>query len=262
MPVEGRQSEPAVSVAGGGPGRNGSGVDGMDCQTLRDGGHRFNASGPDGLIDNWADGPTPRLSEEQLAKFVRIVRRTALRWRRLDLKRVIAERFGVDFHLCCVAKILHKLGFSYMSPRPRHPSQDERIVEEFKKIHRARCRLISMGCRRRRRSRYGSRMRPGSARRTGRFDSGASADRDLASLPTSAMNRAGFSGGSNFRVEWSHDEQDNEQIQSRGSCPSGADGPGSRGGNTRPDGRRRRRLPERSAAGPREIQRGAVGIGP
>jgi hypothetical protein len=28
-----------------------------------------------------------------------------------------------------------------------------------------------------------------------------------------AVNRPGFSGGSNFQVEWSHDEQDDEQIQ-------------------------------------------------
>jgi transposase len=113
----------------------------MDRQTLRDGGHRFNASGPDGLIDNWTDGPKPRLSEEQLTKFARIVeagpdreKDGVVRWRRIDLKRVIAERFGVDFHPRYVGKLLHKLGFSHMSPRPRHPSQDERIVEAFKKF--------------------------------------------------------------------------------------------------------------------------------
>ena len=120
-------------------------VGGMDRQTLRDWVHRFNASGPDGLIDNWTDGPKPRLSEEQLAEFARIVetgpdreRDGVVRWRRIDLKRVIAERFGGDFHPRYVGKLLHKLGFSHMSARPRHPAQDERIVEAFKKISRAR----------------------------------------------------------------------------------------------------------------------------
>ena len=61
-----------------------------------------------------------------------------VRWRRIDLKRVIAERFGVDFHPRYVGKLLHKLGFSHMSARPRHPAQDERIVEAFKKTSRAR----------------------------------------------------------------------------------------------------------------------------
>jgi Winged helix-turn helix len=57
-----------------------------------------------------------------------------VRWRRLDLKRVIAERFGVDFHPRYVGKLLKKLGFSHISARPRHPMQDERIVEGFKNV--------------------------------------------------------------------------------------------------------------------------------
>src|SRR6201990_497015 len=120
-------------------------IGGMDRQTLRDWVHRFNASGPDGLVDSWTEGPKPRLSEEQLAALARIVevgpdreRDGVVRWRRLDLKRVIAERFGVDFHPRYVGKLLKKLGFSHISARPRHPAQDERIVEAFKKISRAR----------------------------------------------------------------------------------------------------------------------------
>ena len=57
-----------------------------------------------------------------------------MRWRRIDLKRVIAERFGVAFHERYVGKLLKKLGFSHISARPRHPAQDERIVEGFKKL--------------------------------------------------------------------------------------------------------------------------------
>ena len=56
-----------------------------------------------------------------------------VRWRRADLKRVIAERFGVDYHERYVGTLLKKLGFSHISARPRHPAQDERIVEAFKK---------------------------------------------------------------------------------------------------------------------------------
>jgi transposase len=114
-------------------------IGGMDRQTLRDWVHRFNALGPEGLIDNWTNGPKPRLSAEQLAEFAQIVdagpdreKDGVVRWRRIDLKRVIAERFGVDFHPRYVGKLLHKLGFSHMSARPRHPAQDERIVEAFK----------------------------------------------------------------------------------------------------------------------------------
>ncbi len=114
-------------------------IGGMDRQTLRDWVHRFNASGPTGLFDNWTDGPKPRLSEEQLAQLAQGVEAGpdreidgVVRWRRIDLKRVIAERFGVDFHPRYVGKLLKKLGFSHIRARPRHPAQDERIVEAFK----------------------------------------------------------------------------------------------------------------------------------
>ena len=112
-------------------------------QTLRDWVHRFNAAGPEGVIDNWTAGPKPRLSVEQQAQFAQIVeagpdreKDGVVRWRGIDLKRVIAERFGVDFHPRYVGKLLGKLGFSHISARPRHPAQDERIVEAFKKTSR------------------------------------------------------------------------------------------------------------------------------
>lgn len=117
----------------------------MDRQTLRDWVHRFNAAGPDGLLDKWTEGPKPRLSAEPSADLAAIVeagpdreKDGVVRWRRVDLKRVIAERFGVAFHERHVGKLLKKLGFSHMSARPRHPGQDERIVEAFKKTSPAR----------------------------------------------------------------------------------------------------------------------------
>src|SRR5271168_4469735 len=80
-------------------------IGGMDRQTLRDWVHRFNASGPGGLIDHWSNGPTPRLSQDQLSQLYKLVESGpdrnvdgVTRWRRVDLKRVIVERFGVDFH--------------------------------------------------------------------------------------------------------------------------------------------------------------------
>ena len=38
-----------------------------------------------------------------------------MRWRRVDLKRVIAEKFGVDFHERYVGTLLKKLGFSHVA---------------------------------------------------------------------------------------------------------------------------------------------------
>ena len=120
-------------------------VGGMDRQTLRDWVHRFNASGPEGLFDHWTEGPKPRLSAEQLAELAGVVEAGpdrevdgVVRWRRVDLQRVIKERFGVDFHERYVGTLLKKLGFSHISARPRHPAQDAGIVEAYKKTLRRR----------------------------------------------------------------------------------------------------------------------------
>jgi transposase len=116
-------------------------IGGMDRQTLRDWVHRFNAAGPEGLIDNWTEGPKPRLTPAQLAELSEIVesgpdpkRDGVVRWRRIDLKGIIAVRFGVDYRERYVGKLLKKLGFSHMSARPRHPAQDERMIEAFKNV--------------------------------------------------------------------------------------------------------------------------------
>lgn len=120
-------------------------IGGMDRQTLRDWVHRFNASGPEGLVDQWSSGPTSRLSPEQQAELATIVEKGpdravdgVVRWRRVDLQRVIKDRFGVDYDTRYVGKLLHRLGFAKLSVRPQHPAQDARIVEEFKKTGHAR----------------------------------------------------------------------------------------------------------------------------
>jgi transposase len=120
-------------------------IGGMDRQTLRDWVHRFNALGPDGLLDSWSKGPEPRLSHEQRAEIADLVETApdravhgVVRWRRIDLQRLILERFGVAYHERTVGKLLKALGFSHVSARPRHPAQDQRTIEAFKKTSRPR----------------------------------------------------------------------------------------------------------------------------
>jgi transposase len=120
-------------------------IGGMDRQTLRDWVHRFNAYGPDGLRDSWSKGPEPRLSAEQRAEVAELVEtgpdravHGVVRWRRIDLQRVILERFGVTYHERTIGKLLKTLGFSHISARPRHPAQDAGTIEAFKKTFPAR----------------------------------------------------------------------------------------------------------------------------
>jgi transposase len=120
-------------------------IGGMDRQTLRDWVHRFNELGPDGLLDRHGGGTLPRLSKAQMAELDAVVeagpdraKDGVVRWRRVDLKRVIKERFKVDFHERYVGKLLKRLGFSHISARPRHPGQNVEIIESFKKTSRTR----------------------------------------------------------------------------------------------------------------------------
>jgi len=120
-------------------------IGGMDRQTLRDWVHRFNAHGPAGLKDNRRRGNPRRLSAAQQAELAGIVETGpdpavdgVVRWRRVDLQRVIEERFGVAYHERTIGKLLRALGFSHISARPRHPKQDGKVIEAFKKTSRAR----------------------------------------------------------------------------------------------------------------------------
>ena len=122
-------------------------VGGMDRQILRDWVHRFNQAGPAGLISRKAPGAVRKLSADQLSALAEIVeagpdpaRDVVVRWRRIDLKAVIEQRFAVVLHERSVSRLLGELGFSHMSARPRHPGQDPAMVETFKKTSRARWR--------------------------------------------------------------------------------------------------------------------------
>lgn len=79
-------------------------VGGMDRQTLRDWGVRFNNEGPDGLTDRPRLGGISRLTDAQLTKLRDIVEigpdlemHGIVRWRCVDLQKVVCEQFGVTY---------------------------------------------------------------------------------------------------------------------------------------------------------------------
>jgi transposase len=122
-------------------------IGGMDRQTLRDWAHRFNQHGPDGLIDIKPPGRRPRLSDEQKQILKRLVEDGpdpetdgVVRWRCIDLKRVVRDRFAVDLSEVSLGRILKQLGFSRISARPQHPMQDPQAIQALKKTSRQRLR--------------------------------------------------------------------------------------------------------------------------
>ena len=120
-------------------------VGGMDRQTLRDWAHRFNDEGADGLKNRPGAGRPRLLTDEQMGELSVIVETGpdpkidgVVRWRRVDLKRVIEERFGVIYSERAISDLLVALSFSHISARPQHPKQDQRVIEAFKKTSPAR----------------------------------------------------------------------------------------------------------------------------
>jgi len=115
-------------------------IGGMDRQTLRDWVHRFNEHGVQGLINIPSPGRPPKLSKEQMEELRRLVeagpdseKDGVARWRCVDLKRVLGERFAVDLSEVSLGRVLKKLGFSHISARPLHPKQDGEAIATFKK---------------------------------------------------------------------------------------------------------------------------------
>ena len=114
-------------------------IGGMDARRCVNWMHRLHVSGPEGLIDNWPEGPEPRVSAERLAQFAQIVeagpawKDGVVRSCRIDVKRVIAERFGVRVSCSLCRKAFREVRPPPHRARPRHPIAGERIVEAREK---------------------------------------------------------------------------------------------------------------------------------
>ncbi len=75
-------------------------MSGVGLQVIRDWVLRFNAVGPDGLIDRKASGPSPKLNDAQCQALAQLVENGPIpathgvvRWRLKDLAQWILERF-------------------------------------------------------------------------------------------------------------------------------------------------------------------------
>ena len=122
-------------------------IGGMDRQTLRDWVHRFNEAGPDGLRDSWSSGPRARLSPEQLAELAEVVETGpdpavdgVMRWRRIDLKKVIEDRFGVAYHERWVIFGSGRTGSFHPLHSPQRHSRERnarRYAPTYKAWHRS-----------------------------------------------------------------------------------------------------------------------------
>ena len=119
-------------------------IGGVGRQVIRDWVVRFNAQGPEGLIDGQSTGKPAKLNEAQRQALAAIVEQgpipaihDVVRWRLIDLQQWIWEEFSISLHKSSVSRELRALGFVKMTVRPRHQGQNELALQDFKKTSSA-----------------------------------------------------------------------------------------------------------------------------
>jgi len=115
-------------------------IGGVTLQIVRDWVVKFNAYGPDGLIDRKAPGQPSRLNDIHRAALAQIIEsgpilavHGVVRWRIVDLCQWIWEEFRVGIARQTLSRELRALGYRKLSARPRHHAQAAGAVEAFKK---------------------------------------------------------------------------------------------------------------------------------
>ncbi len=115
-------------------------IGGATLQVVRDWVVRFNAQGPDGLIERKAPGRQRRLNEAHRAALAALIEsgpipavHGVVRWRIVDLRQWIFEEFRVVVAEQTLSRVLRKMGYRKLSARPRHYAQAEGAIEDFKK---------------------------------------------------------------------------------------------------------------------------------
>ena len=137
---QGRRLLALAEIYGGGSRSSAARIGGVGLQIVRDWAVRFNASGPDGLLDRKAPGKPLLLNDPQRQALVEIVEsgpipavHDVVRWRLIDLVQWLHYEFAVSLDATTVGRELKKLGYVKLTARPRHHAQNELALEAFKK---------------------------------------------------------------------------------------------------------------------------------
>src|ERR1700737_1618685 len=118
-------------------------IGGVGFQIIRDWVLRFNARGPDGLLDGKAPGRPSKLDDGQRRVIARMIEsgpipaiHGVVRWRLIDLAQWIFEEFRLTIAKQTLSRELRAMGYRKLSARPRHHAQAEGAIENFKKASR------------------------------------------------------------------------------------------------------------------------------
>src|SRR5262245_45956368 len=115
-------------------------IGGGGLQIIRDWVLRFNARGPDGLLDGKSPGQPSKLSDGQRRALGPMVGsgpmpsvHGVVRWRLIDLAQWIFEEFRITIAKQTLSRELRSMGYRKLSARPRHHAQAAGAIEDFKK---------------------------------------------------------------------------------------------------------------------------------
>ena len=115
-------------------------IGGVTLQIVRDWVVKFNAAGPDGLINRKAPGRPSRLTAVHRAALATMIEsgpvlavHGVVRWRLSDLCQWLWEEFRVQIAKQTLSRALRAMDYRKLSARPRHHAQAEGAIEHFKK---------------------------------------------------------------------------------------------------------------------------------
>jgi transposase len=116
-------------------------IGGVTLQIVRDWVVKFNAYGPEGLIDRKPPGQPPRLTQEHRAALAAIIGsgpipavHGVVRWRLVDLIQWLWDEYRLPISKQTLSREVRALGYRKLSARPRHHAKSDAAVAAFKKI--------------------------------------------------------------------------------------------------------------------------------
>ena len=116
-------------------------IGGVTLQIVRDWVVKFNAGGPDGLIDRKAPGQPSRLTDAHRVAVMAMLEsgpipaaHGVVRWRLIDLAQWLFEEHGVTISPKTLSREVRSMNYRKLYARPRQHAQAEGAIDAFKKI--------------------------------------------------------------------------------------------------------------------------------
>ena len=101
----------------------------------------YEEEGVEGLRKSGHKGRPPRVNDEvaqaikeRILRGADVERDGIISFRGLDIQEILKEDYNMDLSLSAVYELLHRLGLSWLMPRPQHPESDTQAQEHFRKL--------------------------------------------------------------------------------------------------------------------------------